>query len=318
MTDRHEGVDVTAPGWKVYARLGKLSFFDYYLCIFVVVSALSADVLGRWWTWLVVAALMIGYIGLVAATAAFDDISGFMDGSDAKNYLDDPQFLRKASLKPLIMQEMTLSHARRFAWLALTVGVVGVTAGFMGAPHHPWWLIVYVVAASFLGVQYSWGLNLSHVGGQELILFFGVGSSVFVGYVLLAGEFTVLIAIESILFGLWALMVSIYSNINDLEVDRRNSRVNLATKTSSTTYARVISALMLLEFAVVVIPVVGGWISPWILVSLLPLYGLRVQQYRIGIIGSDPLRARLYGIAIHRTGVALIVIGNVVVLHLLS
>ncbi|MGV9674997.1 prenyltransferase [Nocardia sp. NPDC003482] len=298
-----------------YARLGNLYFFDPHLFIFAGLSLLPTAVLRDGWNWISFVLLSAGYFLVHHATAAFDDITGFKDGSDARNYLGNPSYLRKAESKPLITGQLELHEARWCAWLCAVVGVALVLTGFLLAPHHPVWLIVFSFVAILLCVQYSYGLNLSRYGGQELVLFFGFGLPVVVLYALFTGTIAAVAVMESVLIGLYSVLVSMYSNLNDLEVDRNNGRINLATTTDERGYARVVAAVAVAEPVVAIVFALTTSVSWWYPIALIPTYALRIVQYRKGFADRDPLLARQYGRRIHELGIALLVLVNIFALH---
>ncbi|MCM6773127.1 prenyltransferase [Nocardia sp. CDC159] len=312
------GMNTTALGpdkLRGYARLGNLYFFDPHLFIFAGLSLLPTEILSDGRNWVVFVALSLGYFLVHHATASFDDITGFKDGSDARNYLGNPSYLRKAESKPLITGQLELDEARWCAWSTAIVGGVLVFVGFLLAPHHPVWLIAFSFIAILLCVQYSYGLNLSRIGGQELVLFFGFGLPVAVFYTLFSGTLAAVAVMQAVLIGLWAVLVSAYSNMNDLEVDRSNGRLNLATTTDERGYKRIVAILSVAEPVIVICFALATSVSWWYAVALIPVYALRLVQFRKGFAARDPLLARQYGRRIHELGIALLVVVNLVVLH---
>ncbi|ATL65597.1 UbiA family prenyltransferase [Nocardia terpenica] len=307
---------VTGPNkLRAYARLGNLYFFDVHLCFLVGLSVLPFAALRDGTNWISLVALLAGYFLVHHATAAFDDITGFKDGSDARNYLNNPSYLRKAESKPLITGQLELREAQWCAWGCALGGSALLIAGFLVAPYHPIWLIALALVAVLLCVQYSYGLNLSHIGGQELVLFFGFGLPVAVMSLLFTNGLTAVAVMESVLIGLWSVLTSMYSNLHDLEVDRGNGRLNIATATDDKGYARAVAGLSILEPAVVIAFVVSTTVPVLYLVALVPVFVLRAMQYRKGFGAHDALLARMYGRRIHEVGIALLVLANIYHFH---
>ncbi|MBF6478065.1 UbiA family prenyltransferase [Nocardia cyriacigeorgica] len=304
---------VTTEKVGAYARLGNIYFFDQHLCFLVALSLLPYAVLrdtGNWWCML---ALFAGYYLLHHATASFDDISGFRDGSDARNYLDNPNFKRKAEYKPLILGQLTLREALWCAWSCTVVGGILLTIGFIAAPFHPIWLVIFAALMVVLCLQYSYGLNLSHIGGQELVLFCGISLPVPVMYLLFTGEMKPVVIMQTLLLGLWQMLVSMYSNLRDREVDLANGRINMVTKAAPRSVERMVIGFMVAEPVVVVGFVAAAGVSPWYLAMLIPIGALRVKQFRDG--ADDALSARLLGRRILELGIALLVVLNIITQH---
>ncbi|OSP43635.1 MULTISPECIES: UbiA family prenyltransferase [unclassified Streptomyces] len=304
-----------APKLKAYAKLGKLAFFDFYLCVLIVWTALPGDHLWRGSTWLTLTLFLVGQVGVVAATVAFDDLTGVRDGSDARNYTERSGALRDLSRKPLLSGALTPGEAQAFAWGAAVWGVAfwAITAAV--APYRPGWACALLLYVALSSMQYSYGLKLSYRGGQELLLISSSGLVVLLPYVLITGEVTGLVVLESLVFGLWSVLVSLYSNMNDIEGDRLAGRRNLATLTGARTYRAVITVFTLAEPAAVVVAVGVGAVPVWFLAVLLPMLLLRVRQWRTGVAQRQALTARVLGIKTQRLGVLLLMAGNVLTVH---
>ncbi|MER5769528.1 UbiA family prenyltransferase [Streptomyces sp. NPDC001985] len=307
-----------APGTsklKAYAKLGKLAFFDFYLCVLVVWTALPGTELWAAGTWTTLLLFLLGQVGVVAATVAFDDLTGVRDGSDARNYTAESGALRDLSRKPLLSGALTVQEAQRFAWTMALWGVLLWTATAAFAPHQPLWACVLLLYVALTSMQYSYGLKLSYRGGQELLLVSSASLVIVLPYALITGAATGLIVLESVLFGLWSVLVSLYSNMNDIEGDRLAGRRNLATMTGPAAYRGVITVLTAAEPAAVVVAVAAGAVPWWFLAVTLPLFALRAVQLRTGVVRREALAARVLGIKCQRLGVVLLMAGNVLVVH---
>ncbi|HEY0535576.1 MAG TPA: UbiA family prenyltransferase [Actinoplanes sp.] len=299
---------------RAYAKLAKLSFYDYYLCVFVVWALLDESARTSPRTFAVLLLFDLGWVGVVAATVTLDDVTGYRDGSDDRNYAPGA-VLRDRARKPLLNGSLTVGQALRFGYAAALWGTLCWAAAILVAPHRP---VVAIAAAAFsvlISVQYSYGLRLSYRGGQELVILLSTGLCVLIPYWLLAGELNGLALLESFLFGLWSLLVSVYSNVNDVEGDRAAGRRNLATLVSPGTYGVLIGLLTLLEPVAIVITLVAGAAPLWFGLFLLPVLALRVRQVNAGLVRNQPLAARKLGITAHRTGVVVLVAANLLVLY---
>ncbi|MER5781919.1 UbiA family prenyltransferase [Streptomyces mobaraensis] len=312
-------VTSSSPAWragrlKIYAKLGKLSFYDYYLSAFVVWTALPGDRLWAGRTWAVLLLYILGYVGVVAATVALDDVTGIRDGSDARNYSPEDGALRDRSRKPLLSGALTVRQAELFGWGAALWGAAVWALTLTVAPHRPLWACVVLALVLASNVQYSYGLKVSYRGGQELVLL-TPGLAVLLPYALLTGRVTGLVIAETCLFGLWSLLVSAYSNMNDVAGDRLAGRRNLATLTSAAAYRWVVAGFHLVEPAVVATTVAVGAAPAWFALLVLPLLALRVRQARAGLVRGDVLVARVMGIKLHRWGVPVLMAANLLALH---
>ncbi|MFE6780237.1 UbiA family prenyltransferase [Streptomyces sp. NPDC057702] len=299
---------------SAYVKLGKLSFYDYYLSAFIVWAALPGALTWDGTTFAVILLYIAGYVGVVAATVALDDVTGIRDGSDARNYSPESGALRDLTRKPLLSGALTVRQAERFGWGAMAWGAVMWSLVFVIAPENSLWVGLLMVAVLVSNVQYSYGLKISYNFGQELILV-SPGLAILIPYALLTGEVTGLVILESALFGLWSLLVSIYSNMNDVEGDRLAGRRNLATLTTPATYRKIIVGTHLLEPVAVAVAIGVGAVPVWFVALMVPLWVMRVAQARSGVAQGNLLQARMLGIKLHRWGVPALLLANVLALH---
>ncbi|WP_460397043.1 UbiA family prenyltransferase [Actinophytocola sediminis] len=299
---------------RAYVKLAKLSFWDYYTCILVVFALLTPSVQQEPRVWIVLILFNLGWVGVVAATVAFDDVTGFRDGSDARNY-DPAQSLRARDRKPLLDGRLTVTQALRFGYTCTILGLALWVIAFAAAPHVSLLGVVGAALCAFAFIQYSYGLKISYRGGQELALWLCTGLCVLVPFTMVNEEVTGLMWLESFLFGLWSLMVSIYSNINDVDGDREAGRINLATRVSPATYRGFIAGLSLLETVVIVVALALGVAPLWFGLFLVPTVFMRARQAYNGLIAGKPLIARKAGVTIHRWGVVALLAGNLMFVH---
>ncbi len=297
-----------------YAKLAKLSFFDYYLCVLVVLALLPTAAWREASTWWVLVLFDLGWVGIVAATVALDDVTGLRDGSDARNY-DPGQTLRARDRKPLLDGRLTLRQALRFGWGCAAGGTALWALTALIAPHRPWWALAAAAFSVVISVQYSYGLKLSYRGGQEAVIWLSTGLCVLVPFALLNGEMTGAAWLVCFLFGLWSLLVSVYSNINDVDGDRAAGRRNLATSVSPRVYRGFIAALSLAETGAIVLAAAAGAVPWWFCAFLLPVVGMRARQAHAGLVAGEVLSARRQGVTIHRWGVVLLVAANLLLVH---
>jgi 1,4-dihydroxy-2-naphthoate polyprenyltransferase len=295
-----------------YARLAKLSFFDYYLSALVVWTLLEPGERTSARAPLTLFVLTFGWMGLVACCVAFDDVTGFREGSDQQAYQPDQANLRSLARKPLLDGSLTDVQAVRFGWAALVWGLAWLAAGAAIAPDPSWWAIALIPFIAFISAQYSYGLRFSYRYGQELVLFLSTGLVVLVPFALVTGRATGLTLLESYLFGLWSVLVSLYSNINDAPVDRAFGRRNLATTTSPRVYAVIVALISATEAGAIALTVGVGAAPWWLLLLLSPVVALRLRQLDAGLRKGAPLVARKFGGQAHRLGVVLLLAANLI------
>ena len=309
-------VDLLTPVTKsvrAYAHLSNVYFLDYNLGYPLVVALLPAAITGEGRTWAALALIVAGYFVAHCAMIAFDDITGFRDGTDAKNYRDNPSSLRRLQWKPLVTGELRLPQALRFAWGCLLVGSALLVAGLLVAPHHPLWLVVLAVAGVCVSVQYSYGVKFSHIGFQEVVLFLWTAELVFVTHWALTGGVTALLVVEGALFSFWLMMVSFYSNLRDLETDRGAGRITLSTIAGEHRYVRILGVLAVVDLVAVAVLVVAGVLPPLIGLLLLPVFAARLVQFRVAALRRNPLLGRLLGRRLAWVGAVLMAVGNLFV-----
>ncbi|MFF6794215.1 1,4-dihydroxy-2-naphthoate octaprenyltransferase [Streptomyces filamentosus] len=293
-----------------YARLGKLDVYDYYLGTFIALSAVAlplGSLTGR--TAALFGVFLVGQVFLLMAMTAFDDVTGFRDGSDITNYGPDHP-LRNVRRKPLVSGALTVPEALRFAWgcAASAALLFAVTAAL--APHRPAWTGIGLVVLWVVTLQYSYGVKLSYHGFQEVYLVALGFALVILPYGMVTGQATGFLLVQAVLFGFGPLMFGVYSNTNDVEGDRSVGRPTVAALTSERGNARFIGALSLAEFLTIATASAVGVAPWWFVLLMLPASLLRLRQYLLGFRTGDIMRARRTGFAVHRLGVVLMIAGN--------
>ena len=293
-----------------YSKLAKLAFFDYYLSALVVWTLLPPDLRTDPRALLVLLLCTLGWLGTVAATVAFDDVTGYRDGSDARNYDPEQEALRDRARKPLLDGHLSVEAAVRFGWASVAFAVVALAAALAVAPHRPLWAVLLVPTVLLLGANYSYGLKLSYRGFQELVILATTGLTIAIPYGLATGRSTGLVWLLTYLFGLWSLMVSVYSNLNDVAGDRAAGRRSLAVRAPRRVYRGVIVALTVSEPAAILLALAVGAVPVWYPLFLLPVLAVRANQARTGLRQDNPLGARKLGVKAHRLGVVVVLVAN--------
>lgn len=296
-----------------YARLAKLDVFDYYLGLPVVLSAVVLPL--RDFDPAVVGTLCLFGLAAVLMTAAlvaFDDLTGYRDGSDIRNYRANPT-LRRARRKPLVTGALTEREVVWFGWLTTVAGAAVFAATVVAAPHAPQWTIWLIVANFVVGVQYSYGLRISYHGFQEAYIAALGWVMVLAPYGLATGRFDGFVLVQALLFGLGPLMFGVYSNTNDIAGDRSVGRPTVAALTSPRGNRRFVAALSVSEFLLGAAASATGVAPWWFVLLMLPVTVLRARQFGIGFgPRGDILHARAIGFTAHRTSAVLLGVANLV------
>jgi 1,4-dihydroxy-2-naphthoate octaprenyltransferase len=297
-----------------YARLAKLDVFDYYLSLLVVLSAVLLPLSGFDPAVPVTLAVFgLGTVFMTAAMVAFDDLTGYRDGSDTANYRANPS-LRRALRKPLVAGALTEREVVRFGWATAVVGAVLLTVAVRTAPHSPQWTIWLTAVTFVVALQYSYGLKISYHGFQEAFIA-GLGwAMVLAPYGLATGRFDTFILVQALLFGLGPLLFGVYSNTNDVAGDRSVGRPTVAALTTPRGNMLFIAALSAAEFALGAVASATGVAPWWFVLLMLPVTVLRVRQFGTGFgVRRDILLARSIGFTAHRVGAVLLVVANLIV-----
>jgi 1,4-dihydroxy-2-naphthoate octaprenyltransferase len=304
-------IRTAAPGRVgAYSRLAKLDVWDYYLALPLAWSLLAPAL---WFDQRVLATLALfglGTVFVVASAVAFDDVTGFIDGSDGANYGPDAP-ARKLARKPLLTGELTVIEAVRFGWAAAAVGALLWAACVAVAPFANLWTVGLAALCLVTAVQYSWGLKISYRGWQEVFLA-GFGT----GLVLCAVGFTQGVItgfgiVQAVLFGLGPLLFGVYSNTRDADGDAAVGRPTAAVLLSDTGNRLFIAGLSVAEIALIVLSAGLGAAPWWFSLVMMPAILLRVAQLRRGVGIGDLLGARTLGLRAHRLTFALLFAVNV-------
>ncbi|MCT2585549.1 UbiA family prenyltransferase [Actinophytocola gossypii] len=296
-----------------YARLAKLDVYDYYLSLLVVLSAVLLPLADFDPAVLVTLAVFgVGSVFMTASMVAFDDLTGYRDGSDTANYTANPT-LRRARRKPLVAGNLTEREVVRFGWVTGVIGAAILAAAVLTAPFAPQWAIWVTVAMFVLAIQYSYGLKISYHGFQEAFIA-GLGwAMVLAPYGLVTGRFDGFVLVQALLFGLGPLLFGVYSNTNDIEGDRAVGRPTVAALTTPRGNRRFVVALSVGEFLLGAVASLTGIAPWWFVLLMLPVTVLRVRQLGIGFgPRGDILLARSIGFTAHRLGAVLLIAANLV------
>lgn len=297
-----------------YARLSKFEFvLDYYLSMVVLWTALAGSVRFAPDTLTTLLLFLLGEVGVISAVMALDDVNGIRDGSDRANYLGTGGTpLRPLERKPLLTGALTVPQATRFGYLSLLWGAVFWTAAAVAAPERPLWALVVTGLVLFAGFQYSWGLKLSYRGLGEVLIMGCPLVIVVAPYGFVTGHLPATVLVQAVLFGLWQILVSCYSNTKDISGDAAVGRSTVAVHASARGNLIFIGALSAVDLLLTVGASAVGWVPWWFFAALLPEMALRLRQFTSFSRNGDALLARRRGVVAFRTGVAGIVLANLI------
>jgi 1,4-dihydroxy-2-naphthoate polyprenyltransferase len=307
-------------GWRVAGgllRLAKIKVFQHYFGWALAWLMLSPEALGRPGTTPAMALFLLGSAAIVACACSADDIAGFRNGSDAMNYAAGER-LRDIRAKPLLSGAVTERQAMAFS---VAAGAVAVTAGLAAFWQLRWQapVMAYVLylAGFAAGAQYSAGLKISYRrGGAEILLCLTTAAGLLAPFVAINRRWSPPALVAALLLGLWLVMVSSCSNVNDAAGDGAVGRRTLAVSTSET----VLNAVMVTFFVVSVALIVGlTFSSPrwpwWTPLAALPAIVVHARQLSAGPGRGHWLEARRLGLIAYNLGFAGIGIPAYVAFH---
>lgn len=286
-------------------RLSKVIVYQHYYGWALAWLLLSRQSLHRPGTTAAMLMFLLGSAGIVSCACTADDIVGFRNGSDAENYKAGER-TRKIASKPLLSGAISEREAIAFWFLSLAVAVGAGAAAF-------WFLgwrapvsgYVFYVAGGILSVQYSAGMRLSyHRGGAETLLCLATASGLLAPYLAAGGRWRAPAVIEALLLGFWLVMVSSYSNVNDMAGDRGAGRKTLAVTAAPRAFKAVMVLLAVVSAALTgVLAFATSW-PWWTALTMLPAIALHVSQLYVGPVREQWLRARRIGLHAYDLGFA--------------
>ncbi|WP_329032766.1 UbiA family prenyltransferase [Streptomyces sp. NBC_01725] len=297
-------------------RLSKIRVFQHYFGLALAWLLLSPEALQRPGATTAMLLFLLGSVAIVACACASDDIAGFRNGSDLMNYQSDEQ-LRDIRAKPLLTGTVTERQALTFAVGSGFVAVLAGAAAFWvldwDAPFSAYAL--YLLGFAF-SVQYSVGLKVSYRrGGGETLLCFSTAAGLLAPFLAVNRDWTWPAVAQALLLGLWLVMVSSYSNVNDVAGDRMAGRRTLAVTTGRTVQNAAMASFFLLSAGLLTaLAMTGGW-PGWLLLTALPATALHAAQLYHGPVRGQWLRARKLGLIAYNLGFAGIAVPTFFALH---
>ncbi len=275
-----------------YLRLGKARIYHYVYGWALGLLLLRADGLIGGGAMAALLFMLVGMLAIQWSTAAADDVCGFRDGSDARNYAGRPPVT--VVRKPLVTGALTLREALRFAVVTWIVGMLAIlsAAGALG-----WRVPSAALAVSFitpmLAVQYSCGIKLSYrpLGLESTILFTGA-YTVFMPYWFVAGTVSREACLVSALVGLWLLLVVSYGNASDRAGDSAVSRRTLAVLLPPSLFNVLLHMLVVVNAVLLLLLFTTTRLSPGLVVLCAPVVVLQLVQLYHGVYRRQLRTAR--------------------------
>ncbi|MBG0566546.1 UbiA family prenyltransferase [Actinoplanes aureus] len=283
--------------WQVVVGLARISKISVYLHFFpwaLAALLLSADALDRPGALAAMVLFLLSSAGIVAATAALDDIVGFRNGSDAANYTR-PGFRRDIRRKPLLSGDLTLRQATVFA---VASEAFAFATGFAAFAVLGWDVpvsaVVIFVLCAVLGPQYSAGLRFSfHVYGSELLLGIGTIGGLLFPFLAVQNHWTWAATLQGVLMGLWLVMLVSCSNVGDVEGDARVGRRTLPVAAPRWVVKAVLVAYLTISVVTIALLPAATDTPWWTVLALLPATALHVAQIHLAILRDRWRQARI-------------------------
>ncbi|WP_020667184.1 prenyltransferase [Amycolatopsis nigrescens] len=292
------------------AQLGKLKLYQIWIGPVLAGSLLAGHGMLDVRSAVLCLLFLVTVAFTMCASHAFDDITGFSDGSDIRNYAPER---KRSQVKPLVRGTLTVGTAKVFAYSSVALASVCVLVFWAVAGFEPWWVLAGGLVVAIFGAQYSAGINFSYriFGGGEALTGITLAGSVWLPYGAATGSVSAAALVEGLLFGLWLVQVLICSNTVDAEDDRRVNRHTVAARTSKRGNLVFVVGTFVTSWALAVAATVAGVLGPWTPLGLLPAWLLQFYVLRNGLRGQWRNR-RNYGFLALQFAVLGSVVVNVV------
>ncbi|MCX5612524.1 UbiA family prenyltransferase [Streptomyces sp. NBC_00047] len=275
-----------------YLRLAKARVYHYAYGWALGLLLLRSDGFLSGGTLLAMAFMLVGTLAIQWSASAADDVSGFLNGSDARNYVGRP--LVTMVRKPLLTGALALPEAVRFAVAAWIGGMLAIS---LAAGVLDWRVPLPALVVAFgvpaLAVQYSCGIKVSYrpLGLESTIFFTGV-CTVLVPYWFAAGTVSRETLLMSALFGLWLLLVVSYGNASDRAGDAAVSRKTLAVVLPPMAFAVVLHVLVAVNAVLLVLLFTTTRLNAGFIVLSAPAVALQLAQLYYGVYRRELRKAR--------------------------
>ncbi|MEV7405838.1 UbiA family prenyltransferase [Streptomyces sp. NPDC091267] len=275
-----------------YLRLGKARVYHYVYGWALGLLLLHADGLATADTLFPLVCLLAGTLAIQWSASAADDVSGFRNGSDARNYEGRPPVTRVR--KPLLTGALSVHEAIRFAivaWLAGMLAFALAAHQLRGPVPLPALLAAFAVPA--LAVQYSCGVKLSYRPlGLESTIFITGAFTVCMPYWFVAGTISRETLLVSALFGLWLLLVVSFGNASDRTGDAAVQRRTLAVLLPPLWFAALLHLLVAANAVLLILLFTTTRINPGCVALGAPVVALQLTQLYYGVYRRELRKAR--------------------------
>ncbi|MFF2412450.1 UbiA family prenyltransferase [Streptomyces sp. NPDC058092] len=305
VSDRHEAVppQATADLLRGLFRLSKIFVYQHYYGWGMAWLLLPPQLRERPGTIAAMLLFLVGSMGIVTCTCAADDLVGFRNGSDARNYTSG-ETRRSIRGKPLLSGAVTERQAAVFVAAAAVLALLAGAGAFWALDWQaPVWSYLLYGGGMLASVQYSAGLRLSYYpGGGEMLLCMGTAAGLLAPYTAVRQDWSPEAVLVALLLGLWLVMVSSYSNVNDAAGDRTVGRRTLAATTAPVVFKSAMAAFFLLSTTLLCALAFTTRLPWWTVLTMLPALGLHLAQLREGPLRERWLTARKLGLFAYDAG----------------
>lgn len=281
-------------------RLGKFKVYQHAFGPILAVTCVGTYSLRSLCTALL---SVLAFQFMISCGCALDDLTGFRNGSDARNYLSgtEAEFSRKVVSKPLLSGSINERQVVVWAIFSMGVGILlGAASVVMAGGSAAGWAFLLMIVCALLVPHYSWGLRASYrPAGGELLLVATHALSLIWPLVAIGGTLSRLAVVEALLYGVSFLMVSMYSNENDKSGDRSVGRRTVAAAFGTTGTGIALATLVVVEICLALaggIAARTGGFDFVVPLLLLPGIGLHIYQAWAGIVGGRWMFARSLGL----------------------
>jgi 1,4-dihydroxy-2-naphthoate octaprenyltransferase len=285
-------------------RLSKIRVFQHYFGLALAWVMLGPEVGHRPGAVPAMLLFLLGSAAIVACACSADDIAGFRNGSDAVNYKSSEP-LRDIRAKPLLSGAVSERQAVTFSVVSGAVAVAaGVAAFWQLRWQAPAAAYALYLAGFAISVQYSAGLKISfHRGGAEALLCLTTAAGLLAPFLAVNRRWSPPAVEAALLLGLWLVMVSSCSNVNDAAGDGSVGRRTLAVSTGG-----VVPKVAMVAFFVVSVGLVlaltfstARW-PLWAPLTTLPAIAVHAWQLYVGPGLGRWLEARRLGLIAYNLG----------------
>jgi 1,4-dihydroxy-2-naphthoate octaprenyltransferase len=294
--------------------LSKITVYQHYFGLVLAWLLLTPTALHRPGATAALLLFLLASIGIVTCACSADDVVGYRNGSDAANYKAG-DLGRDFRRKPLLTGAVTEREAVAFVAVSGTIAAVsGIAAFTVLGWHVPVASVLIFIAAFVFTVQYSAGLRLSYVlGGTEILLSLATASGLLFPYLAVERRLSAPAVIIAFMLGMWLVMVSTYSNVNDKEGDAAVGRRTLAAATRPAVFKTSMVLFYLTSVSLVItLAVATNW-PWWSLLTMAPVVGMHTAQLYFGPRRDRWLVARKIGFMAYDIGFLGLLIPAVVI-----